>query len=73
MSTLKHPRAVADTETGTILAMTDLAASQERIFQLLTNAHEIELWWGSDDTYRMRQWQAHTAAGGAYTVQVVRF
>ncbi|KAA2240713.1 SRPBCC domain-containing protein [Chitinophaga agrisoli] len=70
MSTLKQPRAVADTETGAILAMADLAAPPERIFKLLTDAHDIEQWWGSDDTYRMRQWEAHTVPGGDYTVAV---
>ncbi|HTI10371.1 MAG TPA: SRPBCC family protein [Puia sp.] len=66
------PRAVADPETGLILATVDVALPPQRVFRALTQASEIEHWWGAPDVYRMTQWIADFRVGGRYSVVVVR-
>jgi len=70
MIALKDPRAIADTGTGSILAMTDLPATPEEVFYALTDGAAIAEWWGSDDTYHMRDWDADLCVNGKYTVKV---
>src|SRR5207253_9800821 len=62
------PRAVTDGET--ILATADLAAPPERAFTAL-NTVEVESWWGSADTYRMKEWKADLLVGGRWSTVVV--
>ena len=64
-------KAVADTELGLILATADYYVQPGPLFNALTNAQEIEYWWGSDDIYHMRDWNADFRVGGDYTVNVV--
>lgn len=45
------PHAVADGGGGTIIAVAEIAASPERVFQALTT-DEVERWWGHPDYYR---------------------
>lgn len=66
----RAPRAIADTKKGVILATADLVLSPERVFRALTKKEEIENWWGSNDTYHMRDWNADFRVGGSYTVTV---
>ena len=66
------PRAVADVETGIILASLDVALPPQRVFRAFTAASEIEHWWGASDVYRMTNWVADFRVGGRYTVVVVR-
>jgi len=68
----RAPRAVADVEKGTILATADVAMPPERVFCALTDAREIEQWWGASDVYRMKDWVADTRVGGRYSVIVHR-
>ncbi len=68
---MKTPKAVADTELGLVLATADYNATSESIFKALTEAGEIEYWWGSAETYHMRNWVADLRPGGNYTVNVV--
>lgn len=68
----RAPRAVADTEKGTILATADVAMPPERVFCALTDAKEIEHWWGAPEVYRMKDWHADTRVGGRYSVVVHR-
>jgi len=65
-------RAVADTEKGMVLATTDLVMTPDRVYRALTEAEEIERWWGSVDTYRMTEWKADFRVGGKYSVNVSR-
>jgi len=64
-------KAVADIETGTILATIDIDTKPELIFNAFANAKEIEHWWGSEDTYRMAQWKDNFQVGGDYSVVVL--
>jgi uncharacterized protein YndB with AHSA1/START domain len=43
MTVLKSPRAVADVTNGMLLAMVEIAASPERVFQALTTG-ELANW-----------------------------
>jgi uncharacterized protein YndB with AHSA1/START domain len=64
------PRAVADGGGGTIIAVTEIAASPERVFKALTT-DEVERWWGHPDYYRQTNWKADLRVCGAWSVQVV--
>ncbi len=64
------PRAVADGGGGTIIAVAEIAASPERIFQALTT-DEVERWWGHSDYYRQTNWNADLRVRGPWSVQVV--
>ena len=62
------PRAVTDGDT--VLATATVAASPERVFRAL-NTVEVETWWGSADTYRIRNWKADFRIGGRWSVDVM--
>src|SRR5258708_40339955 len=64
------PHAVADSGGGTIIAVTEIAASPERVFKALTT-DEVERWWGHPDYYRQTNWKADLRVCGAWSVQVV--
>ncbi|TPL03218.1 SRPBCC domain-containing protein [Mesorhizobium sp. B2-4-14] len=53
----------------TVFATVDLSASPERVFRALST-DQVELWWGSVDTYRMVDWSADLRVGGRWTVVV---
>ena len=65
------PRAVADGGGGTIIAIAEIAAPLERVFQGLTT-DEVERWWGNPDFYRQTDWKADLRVCGQWSV-VVRF
>jgi uncharacterized protein YndB with AHSA1/START domain len=58
-------RAVADLSRGLILASVEIQASPERVFEAISTA-ELTQWWGSADTYRVRQFEADLRPGGAW-------
>jgi len=62
----KHARAVADLSEGTILAVVEIEAPPERIFQALTDPKEIVQWWGSDDMYHVTESTIDLRVGGAW-------
>lgn len=64
------PRSVADGDGGTIIAVAEIAASPERVFQALTTA-EVERWWGHPEYYRQTDWKADLTVCGQWSVQVV--
>ncbi len=70
-SAARPPRAVADAETGIVLATMDVTAPPARVYQALTDGPEIEHWWGAPGVYNMREWKADTRVGGRYTVSVL--
>ena len=59
-------RAVADVGTGTIIATVVIDAPIERVFRALTVPEEVARWWGSDDTYRITDWESDPRVGGRY-------
>jgi uncharacterized protein YndB with AHSA1/START domain len=58
-------RALADVERGTILAVVEIAAPVQKIFDALTSS-EVTRWWGSPDTYQVTEWQAEVRPGGKW-------
>jgi len=69
MAAATLPSAVNDNRT--VLATVDIAAPPQRIFTALTT-REVETWWGSPETYRVRNWNADLRVGGRWTLDVVR-
>jgi uncharacterized protein YndB with AHSA1/START domain len=66
MSTSKSVgRAIADVETGTILATVEIAAPPERVFRALTT-DDITRWWGSPETYRTTAFTGDVRPGGKW-------
>jgi uncharacterized protein YndB with AHSA1/START domain len=63
--------AVADVQTGTILASVEIAASPERVFRALTTPDEIVRWWGADDMYRTTKWDSDFRVHGRWRAQGV--
>jgi len=55
--------------SGTVVATVDLAVPPERAYRMLVTA-ELERWWGSEDTYRMLDWNAELRVGGRWRVLV---
>jgi hypothetical protein len=49
---------VADVTEGTVLAVVEIAATAERVFQAFTRPEEVVQWWGSAETYRTTEWTA---------------
>jgi uncharacterized protein YndB with AHSA1/START domain len=56
-------RAVADLETGSILASVEIAAPPERIFQALASREIVE-WWGKPGVFDAREWSGDVRVGG---------
>jgi uncharacterized protein YndB with AHSA1/START domain len=67
-SKLPSAQAVTDTEMGLALASVEMAGPPEFIFRALSQKEEIESWWGSVDTYHMRDYQADFRVGGHYSI-----
>jgi uncharacterized protein YndB with AHSA1/START domain len=65
MTALKHARAVADLDAGTILATVEIGASPDRVFRALCSA-EIAEWWGSPDLYQVTEWTGDPRVGGTW-------
>jgi len=64
-------RAVADRELGMILAIADISAAPERVFNALVT-EEVEKWWGEPGVYTVSNWQADLREGGRWRLDVVR-
>ena len=63
----RRARAVTDGET--VLATVEIAAPPDRVLRALLS-DEVEIWWGSAETYRMRGWRSDLRAGGRWNVKV---
>jgi uncharacterized protein YndB with AHSA1/START domain len=64
-----NPRAVVDLSAGTVTASGNMACPPERLYRMLVTA-ETERWWGSPETYAMREWNAELRTGGSWRVLV---
>ena len=62
-------RAIVDRTGGTVTASVDLACRPERAYRMLITA-ESERWWGSAETYAMREWSSELRRGGRWRVLV---
>ena len=63
------PRAVADGGRGTIVAVADVDAPPDRVFQALSS-NEVERWWGHAVYYRQEDWKADLRVCGPWSVTV---
>jgi uncharacterized protein YndB with AHSA1/START domain len=50
---------------------TQVGAPPERVFRALTDPRELERWWGSDDTYRTRDWSVDVREGGEWRATTI--
>lgn len=71
MSIQAQAIAIADTDSGIVLASVEIPSSVDQVFNAFSDKSEIERWWGSDDLYWMTNWRADFREGGHYTVEVV--
>ena len=65
----RSARAAIDRTAGTITAAVDVDCPPERVYRMLVTA-ETERWWGSPDTYAMREWCAELRPRGSWRVVV---
>ena len=64
-STKRAARAVADLNAGSIIAVVEIEASIERVFQAITTS-EVAQWWGSPELYQVTEWKADLRPGGEW-------
>jgi uncharacterized protein YndB with AHSA1/START domain len=64
--TISTARAAADLTEGLILANVDLAAGPDRVFQALTSADEITVWWVRPGVFDTREWSGDPRVGGRW-------
>jgi uncharacterized protein YndB with AHSA1/START domain len=62
------PRAVADAGGGTIIAVAEIPAPPERVYQALTT-DEVERWWGHPDYYCQTAWKSDLRVCGQWSVR----
>src|SRR5678816_2656493 len=62
-------RTVLDLSAGTLTASVKVVCPPERLYRMLVTA-ETERWWGSPETYAMRDWNAELRPGGSWRVVV---
>lgn len=62
-------KAVADGGGGTIIAVADVAATPERVFDLLTTT-EVERWWRDPGHSYWKDWKADLRVQGQWSVTV---
>ena len=58
-------RAVADLQSGSILASVEIATTPERIFQALASSEVID-WWGKPGVFDAREWSGDVKVGGKW-------
>ena len=63
------PKAVADGGGGTIIAVADVAAAPERVFDLFTTK-EVERWWQDSGHSHWEDWKADLHVQGEWSVTV---
>jgi uncharacterized protein YndB with AHSA1/START domain len=49
----------------------DIAAPPDAVFEALTDPAELAEWWGSEDTYRTKDWTVDPTEGGAWRATTV--
>ena len=59
-------RAIADVNTGTILATVDIMVPPERVFSALSDGAEIVRWWGAPGAYTTDSWTTDFRPGGKW-------
>lgn len=62
---MTQPCAVTDGKT--LIAVAEIAAPPERVYRAL-HTKECEAWWGAEDTYLTRNFEADLRVGGRWSV-----
>jgi uncharacterized protein YndB with AHSA1/START domain len=57
-------KSVADLKNGVVRAEIEIRASPSEVFDALTEPARLEVWWGSDNYYRTRDWVSELWIGG---------
>jgi uncharacterized protein YndB with AHSA1/START domain len=65
---MTRPRAITDGET--LIAVAAIAAPPERVFRAL-HTKECENWWGAEDVYLTRNFEADLRVGGRWSLDSV--
>jgi uncharacterized protein YndB with AHSA1/START domain len=53
-------------DNDAVLAEVFIAAPPERVFQAITDPHQMPLWWGQKGLYRVTEWKADLRPGGKW-------
>jgi uncharacterized protein YndB with AHSA1/START domain len=54
----------------TIVAVVEIAAPPEVVFEALTDPVQLAAWWGTKDMYQTGNWQADARVGGKWSCDV---
>ncbi len=69
LDSVSAPRDEGSTDREAIETTIEIAATPERVFSALTDPLELAAWWGSDDSYRTRDWQVDAQPGGDWSAR----
>ena len=61
-----EPVAPAESAPSTVTTHVDIAAPPEDVFEALTDPDQLAEWWGSDESYRTRDWTVEATPGGTW-------
>jgi uncharacterized protein YndB with AHSA1/START domain len=50
-----------------VTSTVEIAAPPDDVFAALTDPAQLEAWWGTDDTYRTRDWSVDATPGGEWS------
>lgn len=53
-------------DSDAVIAEVFIAAPPERVFQAITDPHQMPLWWGQQGMYRVTEWKADLRPGGKW-------
>ncbi len=59
-------------DQDTVLAEIFIVAPPARVFQALTDPHQLPLWWGQQGMYRITEWKGDLRPGGKWSSVVER-
>jgi uncharacterized protein YndB with AHSA1/START domain len=54
-------------DQNAVVAEVFIAAPPERVFQAITDPHQMPQWWGQSGMYRITEWQADLRPGGKWS------
>jgi len=54
-------------DQNAVVAEIFIAAPPERVFQAITDPHQMPQWWGQQGMYRITEWQADLRPGGKWS------
>ena len=60
----------ADTTSGIVHVIADIAAPPERVFRALTDSNEVPKWWGAEGVYRTARFESDLRPGGKWKSEI---